>query len=219
MTLEQRKKLSEAHKGKKPSKETLLKMAETSKRMWQNPEHKAKLKKTIQEKHLWFKGKKQIYICNKCNKKFLAYPLHRRAKLKFCSVSCKAKYLRGGQFQKGDKHPLWRGGLSNKQGYLWNWKYIKPKVLKRDNYTCKLCGSKIKLEVHHIDSNKHNSNPYNLITLCKKCHTKITFKFIENEFAFWEIEVPILEGKIEESIARLEELNKEEKKKFEQSVS
>ena len=117
-------------------------------------------------------SKKQRYVCDNCGKEFIAYPKHRRAELKFCSVSCKAKYLRGGQFQKGESHPLWRGGLSNKQGYLWNWKYIKPKILKRDNYSCKLCSSKTKLEVHHIDGNKHNNTQYNLITLCKNCHSK-----------------------------------------------
>lgn len=104
------------------------------------------------------------------------------------------------------------GGLSSKQGYLWNWKYIKPKILKRDNFTCKLCGSKTKLEVHHIGCDKHNNTNYNLITLCKQRHTKVTFKFIDNEFVFWEVEVPILKGKIDESISNLDKLNREKKK-------
>jgi len=162
---------------------------------------------------------KQKYTCDNCKKQFLAYPSHRRTKLKFCSVSCKAKYLRGGQFQKGDKHPLWKGGLSNKQGYLWNWKYIRPKILKRDNYACKLCGSKENLEVHHINQDKHdNKNPYNLITLCKGCHTKITFGFKKNDFNFWEIEVPINKGNFKEAISKLENLNERKKLDFEKSI-
>ena len=122
-------------------------------------------------------SKKQQYICDNCSKEFIAYPKHRRAELKFCSVSCKAKFLRGGQFQKGEQHPLWRGGLSNKQGYLWNWKYVKPKILKRDNYSCVWCGQKGgKLNADHI-------KPFALFpelrlaidngrTLCITCHKK-----------------------------------------------
>lgn len=44
-------------------------------------------------------------------------------------------------------------------------------VRKRDNYICQLCG-KYGNAVHHIDYNKLNCNPNNLITLCRSCHTK-----------------------------------------------
>lgn len=54
---------------------------------------------------------------------------------------------------------------------------FRKDVLKRDNFTCQLCGSNEKLEVHH-------KRPYakyktlrttvsNGITLCEKCHKKI----------------------------------------------
>lgn len=48
------------------------------------------------------------------------------------------------------------------------------KVLKRDNYTCKLCGGKDNLNVHHIikwsDDPINRINIDNGITLCSKCH-------------------------------------------------
>lgn len=31
---------------------------------------------------------------------------------------------------------------------------------------------KVKLHIHHIDSNKNNCNNYNLISLCPSCHSK-----------------------------------------------
>lgn len=44
-------------------------------------------------------------------------------------------------------------------------------------YKCQVCGidetqCKIKLHVHHIDYNKYNLNPDNLIPLCHPCHVK-----------------------------------------------
>lgn len=57
---------------------------------------------------------------------------------------------------------------------------LKDSVRKRDDYTCQECGLHQdelsgrfkKHDVHHIDYNKFNCNPDNLITLCKSCHVK-----------------------------------------------
>ena len=54
---------------------------------------------------------------------------------------------------------------------------LKEQVRFRDKYKCKLCGcSQLengkKLDVHHIDYDKKNNNPINLISLCVKCHRK-----------------------------------------------
>jgi 5-methylcytosine-specific restriction endonuclease McrA len=52
--------------------------------------------------------------------------------------------------------------------------YIRPKVLERDNYTCKMCGNKEELHVHHIIPIKEGGSDdlTNLITLCVNCHSK-----------------------------------------------
>ena len=50
----------------------------------------------------------------------------------------------------------------------------KDLILKRDNSTCRKCGSTTRpLDIHHIDHNKKNNDLSNLITLCKICHGKI----------------------------------------------
>jgi hypothetical protein len=59
-------------------------------------------------------------------------------------------------------------------------KNLKEQIRKRDNYTCQECGVsqiilKSKLSVHHIDFNKRNNHPENLISLCVSCHTKTQF--------------------------------------------
>ena len=48
---------------------------------------------------------------------------------------------------------------------------LRKLILKRDNYRCSECGYGY-LEVHHIDGDRLNNNPENLITLCRRCHRK-----------------------------------------------
>ena len=53
----------------------------------------------------------------------------------------------------------------------------KKQVLIRDNYTCKGCGSKENLVVHHIEKFSQNKqlrfDINNGITLCQKCHREV----------------------------------------------
>lgn len=56
-------------------------------------------------------------------------------------------------------------------------KQLKEKIRKRDNYTCQCCGileknHYRKLDIHHIDYDKHNCDEKNLISNCKSCHSK-----------------------------------------------
>lgn len=49
---------------------------------------------------------------------------------------------------------------------------LKREIKLRDKNTCQKCGKMNDLDVHHIDGDRLNNNPKNLITLCKKCHRK-----------------------------------------------
>jgi hypothetical protein len=48
----------------------------------------------------------------------------------------------------------------------------REKVLQRDNYRCRQCGSTFGVEVHHMTkrANGGTNEPGNLVTLCKHCH-------------------------------------------------
>ena len=46
---------------------------------------------------------------------------------------------------------------------------IRPQILKRDGYRCRNCGEPSDI-VHHIDGDRSNNKPQNLITLCAKHH-------------------------------------------------
>jgi 5-methylcytosine-specific restriction endonuclease McrA len=76
----------------------------------------------------------------------------------------------------GEKSVLWRGGHSE---YAVGWTITYKKLIrKRDGYNCCICGKEPGYkanDVHHIDYNKNNHSPNNLITLCKTCHNKTNF--------------------------------------------
>lgn len=87
--------------------------------------------------------------------------------------------FRKGQYS-GSKHPMWKGGISS-EPYPFNFnKELKELIRKRDNYQCQLCGMPEcenikKLDIHHIDYDKKNLNPKNLISLCRNCHMKTNY--------------------------------------------
>jgi len=78
-----------------------------------------------------------------------------------------------------DKHPNWKGGKSFEE-YPQQWtKTLKRAIRERDNYTCRLCSilqGDYAFDVHHIDYDKHNCDPINLITLCRPCHMKTNYR-------------------------------------------
>jgi len=78
----------------------------------------------------------------------------------------------------GAKHPRWLGGTS-REPYGWEWNdELREEVRRRDGYKCQLCGvpqaeCQKRLPVHHIDYNKKNSDPVNLVALCNSCNLKV----------------------------------------------
>jgi hypothetical protein len=78
---------------------------------------------------------------------------------------------------KGKNNWNWNNGSSN-IGYSVEWKKsLKRSIRERDHYICQMPGCNkqqedIAHDVHHIDYDKENCDPKNLITLCHKCHMK-----------------------------------------------
>jgi hypothetical protein len=82
------------------------------------------------------------------------------------------------RFKSGKECLGWQGGLSCEK-YPVEWKEtLRRSIRERDNYICQICnkqqGDKAH-DVHHIDYNKKNCNPENLITLCVVCHAKTSY--------------------------------------------
>ncbi len=93
------------------------------------------------------------------------------------------KYLRCGKcnykFYSGENHPMWIKNNIKLYPVGWN-KTHKEQIRYRDQYKCQLCfvpeiECKTRLPIHHIDYNKLNILPENLVSLCNSCHAKTNF--------------------------------------------
>jgi len=79
--------------------------------------------------------------------------------------------------QSGPDSSAWKGG-SSFAPYPIGWtNKFKELIRERDGYRCVECGKQQdeegkSLSVHHIDYDKANLDPKNLITLCHSCHSK-----------------------------------------------
>lgn len=143
---EHRKKLSEVNKGKILSEE-----------------HKKKISMALKGKCKPPRSKEHLRKLSEANKG------------KIISEESKVKMRNA---QKGIKHWNWKGGLSHEL-YSIDWtQTLRRSIRERDHYTCQLC-SKLQSDrafcVHHVDYNKKDCNPTNLITLCNKCSTRVNF--------------------------------------------
>lgn len=118
----------------------------------------------------WNKAVHKTFVCIVCGKKFESRDrrdIENETWGTFCSRACQSVY------QVGENAPNWQGGLSfEPYGPEFNDR-LKAQVRKRDRVRCFLCGEEAALlACHHIDYDKKNNNPWNLVTLCFECHGK-----------------------------------------------
>jgi len=77
----------------------------------------------------------------------------------------------------GRKNPAWAGGCSNEYGPGFG-RRLKREIRDRDNHICQFClveENGKRLDVHHIDYDKFNNDPTNLIACCHSCHSNTLF--------------------------------------------
>lgn len=75
----------------------------------------------------------------------------------------------------GENSKNWKGGISFESYPSEFNDALKQQIRERDDFTCQLHwkeNDERKLNVHHIDYDKENNNPWNLISLCRNCHSK-----------------------------------------------
>lgn len=116
-------------------------------------------------------------ICPTCGKIFIA----RTSEDKYCSQECHLKQLHS--TYKDENHWNWQGGISkeNDRHDSNEYKQWRSQVYQRDNYKCTKCGSKHKINAHHIYSwSNYPELRYDIkngVTLCEECHIKIHQKY------------------------------------------
>ena len=164
-------KMSEAHKGHKSHRKGLSYEEEYGKEKAE--ELKRQLRESKLGKQSWNKG----------------IPCREETKIKLSQANKGNKSWNKGihpEYVQGKNNPAWLGGISfEPYGLKFN-KQLKEQIRKRDGYRCQQCFreqnelfikwkngiKKYKLIVHHIDYNKKNNDPKNLISLCNSCHSK-----------------------------------------------
>lgn len=76
---------------------------------------------------------------------------------------------------RGEKHANWHGGV-DKAGYGHEFTHELKRTIKyRDKFTCQRCGInqndlRYYMHIHHLDHDKLNNSPDNLVCACAKCN-------------------------------------------------
>lgn len=143
---------------------------------WKNPEYKKKLSKTkIGDKNPMKNPKtaKKVSETRKRKIKNGEFQVWNKGKKGLQIAWNKGKKCPEiSERQKGEKSHFWKDGISFKPYTpLFN-KELKKIIKERDKNRCLICKKQQRLMIHHIDYNKKNCSPENLITLCNSCHSK-----------------------------------------------
>jgi hypothetical protein len=170
-------------KGKKLSEEHKKKLSDAHKGLLVGNKNPAKRKDVREKMSKALKGKKRTLEQNEKNriahlgqKQSKASNIKRSITLKGYKVSAETR-MKIGLGHKRDKCYFWRGGISFEPYGLEFNEDLKEVIRNRDRRKCTIC-CKTELEnnkrlcVHHINYNKKDNNPKNLISLCNKCHSK-----------------------------------------------
>lgn len=163
-------KMSEALKGRKFSKETRKKISEAKK----GSIHSEETRKKMSEAQKGRKATEETLKKLRKAKSGINHPMFG----KHHSEEHKKKIS---EALSGEKAYQWLGGKSFEAYGLEFNEDLREVIRNRDRRECKLCEkteleNTEKLSIHHIDYNKKNNNPNNLITLCRNCHTKTNHK-------------------------------------------
>lgn len=184
-TKEAKKKIAEAARGRKHSIATRKKISEGRRK--QKPptlgkrfSAEARRNMSIAAKkvdHWWVRKEKVTQVCPQCGKKKKRVPWQAQGCRGFCSLACWHNFIR----ENPEETSRWQGGLST---IIYDPEFtheLKEEIRRRDGFQCQLCGTTDvyhtkdarRYAVHHIDYDKWNSRPENLITLCNSCNVAV----------------------------------------------
>lgn len=85
------------------------------------------------------------------------------------------KLGRAATWNSGERSHFWNGGTGHEPYPAEFGSALRNSIRVRDNHTCQECGAEGARCVHHIDYDRENCRPENLITLCASCHSKTLF--------------------------------------------
>lgn len=116
-------------------------------------------------------------VCAYCGKNIIKSLWEiKRSDKSFCNPKCHYAWIAKTSSLSGENNPSWKGGISF-EAYcaIWTLDEFKEEVFKRDNYKCQnpdCRHTSDRLTRHHVDYDKKNCNPNNLICLCISCNSR-----------------------------------------------
>jgi hypothetical protein len=117
-----------------------------------------------------WRGGKIKSKCINCNK--IIYRHKNRienCRHNFCDSKCHHEW------RTGENHHFWKGGISAEPYcQVWMDKEYKKDIKERDRWQCMnpcCLNNSIRLMVHHINYDKKDCSPQNLISICNSCNT------------------------------------------------
>lgn len=119
----------------------------------------------------------QIVYCLNCGTPLERPRWHRHLSPKpFCDVVCHGKWATEKGIRRGEHNGMWAGGIGTFYPLEFT-EELKEQVRTRDGHQCQMCGVLgdelgRALDVHHINYDRNDCQPRNLISLCHSCHAK-----------------------------------------------
>lgn len=186
---ETKDKISKSNKGKihnPMSEETKIKIGNSHRGVKLSKEHKKEIGRSLKGRKFTIKWLKNLSESHKgqnvWNKGKIGLYHHSKESRKKMSDSLKGKKFTVSHKNNlsGKNNGSWQGGISFEPYGLEFNKQLKESIRKRDGYKCMECKYTqeqlgYRLPVHHIDYNKRNNNPSNLVSLCRPCHAQTNF--------------------------------------------
>ena len=167
LSVEHKENISKTLRGRKPSKETIdaVISANTGNTYLLGYKHTEEARRKISKANM---GNKK----NLGKQNALGYKHTKESKIKISEAHMGNQYLLG---RTGEKNNNWRGGLSFLPYPPEFNNVLKQCIFDRDGSSCILCDNVFskRNSVHHIDYDKENCDPVNLITTCRSCNSRV----------------------------------------------
>lgn len=160
--------------GRKHTEEHNRKTGKAAKEMWERPGFKEEMGKKFSKSLMGHEHSEETRqkIRERATGREVSEETRQKQSLMRKGVP-KSKEWR--ESMSGEGNPAWAGGGSYEPYPMEFNNLLKEEIRKRDNHQCQnpSCrGTAKRIAVHHIDYNKLNCDPENLITVCTSCNSR-----------------------------------------------